>query len=287
MRLYIKLAMVFSKSEGKMPKLEIFGWLHETSWGCIPEDKFISVLSAVESDDFDRDDFEEILDENNETGIGIDLDLQIYVDGELVAFDQEKYNEVLEEPVFIEDDNENQSYLIEETISRGCIYECNFDGVFEQENLNFYFYEYELGGSGQSIKVLEVDYDDIDCEDRNASVEGYYVKVLKSDGSIYESNVGSATDEDQKEQNSNEHSSRIYSFDDKETFQKFRKYIEENIQENIDMGINKSVIAYSDPDSGLYQITFTGPLDDLKFLPDPDLGWVEEEIGIIRDSWHS
>ena len=228
----------------------------------------------------------EILDENNETGIGMDLDLKIYVDGELVAFDPEKYNEILEEPVFIEDDNENQSYLIEETVSRGCIYECNFDGVFDQENLNFYFYEYELGGSGQSIKVLEVDYDDIDCEDRNASVEGYYVKVLKPDGSIHESNVGSATDEVQNEQNSNEHSTRIYSFDDKETFQKFREYIEENIQENIDMGINKSVIAYSDPNSGLYQITFTGPLDDLEFLPNPDLGWVEEEIGIIRDSWN-
>ena len=46
-----------------MAKLEIYGWLLETSWGLVPKDQVNDVIAAIESDSFDRDDFEDILED--------------------------------------------------------------------------------------------------------------------------------------------------------------------------------------------------------------------------------
>ncbi|CAI8288060.1 MAG: Uncharacterised protein [uncultured Bacteroidota bacterium] len=168
-----------------MSKLEIFGRLREISWGPIPEDQINTLQSSLE-DEFDRDDFEDILDQNNETGIGQDLDLQILVDGNVMKFDPNDYKSILEKPKIIEDQNTDKSYLIEETFSKGSVYECNFDGVFDPKKLHFHSYKYLLGETGQTIDIVEIDYDNIECEDRNAEVKEYSIKVLKADGSYYE-----------------------------------------------------------------------------------------------------
>ena len=41
-----------------MPKHEVYGWLLETSWGVVPEDRLEAVFDALSNEEFDVDDNE-------------------------------------------------------------------------------------------------------------------------------------------------------------------------------------------------------------------------------------
>ena len=170
-----------------MAKLEIYGWLLETSWGLVPKDQVNDVIAAIESDSFDRDDFEDILGENNETGIGTDLDIEIIFNNERKPFDPNDYEEEISEPVVIEDEVENQFFLIEEMASKGLIYQCEVEEDYDPEKLEVWFYHYNLGNTGRAIEVMQIEYDGLDSEDTNTEVKVYDVKLLKPDGELHES----------------------------------------------------------------------------------------------------
>jgi len=268
-----------------MAILEIYGWLLETSWGVVSEDRLQDVMDALDNEEFDRDDFDDILDSNNETGINTDLDIEIFVDGDLKEFDRDQFAEELEEPVLIEDDeNEGQFFLIEETASKGLIYSCEISEEFDQEKLSLWYYNYALGDTENSINVLEIEYDDNECLDRRVDVEVYGIKLLKPDGTLYEADEVGAANENISSQ-SDETFQKIYVFTDKNSYDNFCSYIKENKQQNIDYGIDKTIITYSGINSDELTITFENTPEELQFTPDPDIGWVEDEIGQISVRW--
>jgi len=268
-----------------MAILEIYGWLLETSWGVVSEDRLQDVMDALDNEEFDRDDFDDILDSNNETGINTDLDIEIFVDGDLKEFDRDQFAEELEEPVLIEDDeNEGQFFLIEETASKGLIYSCEISEEFDQEKLSLWYYNYALGDTENSINVLEIEYDDNECLDRRVDVEVYGIKLLKPDGTLYEADEVGAANENSSSQ-SDETFQKIYVFTDKNSYDNFCSYIKENKQQNIDYGIDKTIITYSGINSDELTITFENTPEELQFTPDPDIGWVEDEIGQISVRW--
>ena len=170
-----------------MANLEIYGWLHETSWGAVPKNRLQQVMDVLDNDEFDRDDFDDILDNNNETGVGLNLDIEVFVDGVKQEFDSEKFSQELSEADEIEDDiHKGEFFLIEETISKGLIYSCEIQGDFNINDLSVWFYNYLLGDTGVGLNVLEIDYNGLDCADRNTEVNGYYIKLLRSDGQIHD-----------------------------------------------------------------------------------------------------
>ena len=270
-----------------MAKLEIHGWLLETSWGVIPEDRLQDVMDALDNEEFDRDDFDDILDSNNETGINTDLDIEILVDDERKEFDRDQFAEELEEPVLIEDEeNEGQFFLIEETASKGIVYSCELTEDFDPEKLSVWYYNYALGDTENTIDVLEIEYDENECLDRNVDVKGYYIKLLRPDGTLYgeddEEEADEAPEQDQ------EKFQKTYIFKDISQYKTFRDdYIlnEDGLKHLIDIGVCETSISYSGEDAEELWITFEDTESELQLTPDPDTGWVEEDIGEISVRW--
>lgn len=268
-----------------MPRLEIQGWLLETSWGVVPEDRLEAVFDALSNEEFDVDDFEDILGNNNETGINTDLDIEIIVDGETQDFDPDLFSEELENPVLVEDDeNEGQFFLIEETTSKGVIYSCELSEEFDQENLSVWYYNYALGDTGTALDVLEIDYDGQDCLDRNTDVKDYSVRLMRPDGTIYE--VEEADDDTETIDGELEKFEKTYVFKNQTQYKKFiDEYILDSVQPDIDMGVCNHKITYSGENAEELWITLEDTSDGLEFTPDPDTGWVEDDIGEISVRW--
>ena len=268
-----------------MAKLEIYGWLLETSWGVVPSDQVDDLIAAIKSESFDRDDFEDILDENNETGIGTDLDIEILFNNERKTFDPSDFEEEVSEPVVIEDEAENKFFLIEETASKGLVYQCDIEDDYDPDKLEVWFYHYNLGNSGRAIEVMQIEYDGLDCEDRNTEVKVYDVKLLKPDGELHESEAALANEFEIFEVSDQEKFKKIYIFKEKSSYENFCKHIAENLQDHIDRGIDETVITYSGPYADELTICFENTSFELQFTPDPDTGWVEEEIGPLEVRW--
>jgi hypothetical protein len=57
---------------------------------------------------------------------------------------------------------------------------------FQSLSIYFHSYKYSLGETGQTIDIVEINYDNIECENRIAEVKEYLIKILKADGSYYE-----------------------------------------------------------------------------------------------------
>jgi len=268
-----------------MPRLEIHGWLLETSWGVVPESRLEAVVDALDNGEFDRDDFEDILGDNNETGINTDLDIEIIVDGETQDFDTDLFSEELENPVLVEDDeNEGQFFLIEETASKGVIYSCELSEEFDQENLSVWYYNYAFGDTGAALDVLEIDYDGQDCLDRNTDVKDYSVRLMRPDGTIY--GVEEADDDTETIDGELEKFEKTYVFKNQTQYKKFiDEYILDSVQPDIDMGVCNHKITYSGENAEELWITLEDTSDGLEFTPDPDTGWIEDDIGEISVRW--
>jgi len=268
-----------------MPRLEIHGWLLETSWGVVPESRLEAVVDALDNGEFDRDDFEDILGDNNETGINTDLDIEIIVDGETQDFDTDLFSEELENPVLVEDDeNEGQFFLIEETTSKGVIYSCELSEEFDQENLSVWYYNYAFGDTGAALDVLEIDYDGQDCLDRNTDVKDYSVRLMRPDGTIY--GVEEADDDTETIDGELEKFEKTYVFKNQTQYKKFiDEYILDSVQPDIDMGVCNHKITYSGENAEELWITLEDTSDGLEFTPDPDTGWIEDDIGEISVRW--
>lgn len=268
-----------------MPRLDIHGWLLETSWGVVPESRLEAVVDALDNGEFDRDDFEDILGDNNETGINTDLDIEIIVDGETQDFDTDLFSEELENPVLVEDDeNEGQFFLIEETTSKGVIYSCELSEEFDQENLSVWYYNYAFGDTGAALDVLEIDYDGQDCLDRNTDVKDYSVRLMRPDGTIY--GVEEADDDTETIDGELEKFEKTYVFKNQTQYKKFiDEYILDSVQPDIDMGVCNHKITYSGENAEELWITLEDTSDGLEFTPDPDTGWIEDDIGEISVRW--
>jgi hypothetical protein len=273
--------MNFSGRE-QMPKLEVYGWLLETSWGVVPEDRLEVVFDALSNEKFDVDDFEDILGNNNETGINTDLDIEIIVDGELQNFDKDLFSEEVENPVLIEDDeNEGQFFLIEETASKGLIYSCEISEEFDQEKLSLWYYNYALGDTGSTIDVLEIEYDGQDCLDRNTDVKVYEVKLMRPDGTICEfeeSNDNVETTEVEKER-----FQKIYVFKDRITYKKFLEEYLDPILSDKDV-IFTNVITSSGEGADELWVALEDTSDELLLTPDEG-DWLADEIGEFSVRW--
>jgi hypothetical protein len=273
--------MNFSGRE-QMPKLEVYGWLLETSWGVVPEDRLEVVFDALSNEQFDVDDFEDILGNNNETGINTDLDIEIIVDGELQNFDKDLFSEEVENPVLIEDDeNEGQFFLIEETASKGLIYSCEISEEFDQEKLSLWYYNYALGDTGSTIDVLEIEYDGQDCLDRNTDVKVYEVKLMRPDGTICEfeeSNDNVETTEVEKER-----FQKIYVFKDRITYKKFLEEYLDPILSDKDV-IFTNVITSSGEGADELWVALEDTSDELLLTPDEG-DWLADEIGEFSVRW--
>ena len=265
-----------------MPKLEVYGWLLETSWGVVPEDRLEVVFDALSNEQFDVDDFEDILGNNNETGINTDLDIEIIVDGELQNFDKDLFSEEVENPVLIEDDeNEGQFFLIEETASKGLIYSCEISEEFDQEKLSLWYYNYALGETGSTIDVLEIEYDGQDCLDRNTDVKVYEVKLMRPDGTICEfeeSNDNVETTEVEKER-----FQKIYVFKDRKTYKKFLEEYLDPILSDKDV-IFTNVITSSGEGADELWVALEDTSDELLLTPDEG-DWLADEIGEFSVRW--
>ena len=265
-----------------MPKLEVYGWLLETSWGVVPEDRLEVVFDALSNEQFDVDDFEDILGNNNETGINTDLDIEIIVDGELQNFDKDLFSEEVENPVLIEDDeNEGQFFLIEETASKGLIYSCEISEEFDQEKLSLWYYNYALGETGSTIDVLEIEYDGQDCLDRNTDVKVYEVKLMRPDGTICEfeeSNDNVETTEVEKER-----FQKIYVFKDRITYKKFLEEYLDPILSDKDV-IFTNVITSSGEGADELWVALEDTSDELLLTPDEG-DWLADEIGEFSVRW--
>jgi len=265
-----------------MPRLEIHGWLLETSWGVVPESRLEAVVDALDNGEFDRDDFEDILGNNNETGINTDLDIEIIVDGELQNFDKDLFSEEVENPVLIEDDeNEGQFFLIEETASKGLIYSCEISEEFDQEKLSLWYYNYALGDTGSTIDVLEIEYDGQDCLDRNTDVKVYEVKLMRPDGTICEfeeSNDNVETTEVEKER-----FQKIYVFKDRITYKKFLEEYLDPILSDKDV-IFTNVITSSGEGADELWVALEDTSDELLLTPDEG-DWLADEIGEFSVRW--
>ena len=265
-----------------MPKLEVYGWLLETSWGVVPEDRLEAVFDALSNEEFDVDDFEDILGNNNETGINTDLDIEIIVDEKLQDFDKDLFSEEVENPVLIEDDeNESQFFLIEETASKGLIYSCEISEEFDQEKLSLWYYNYALGDTGSTIDVLEIEYDGQDCLDRNTDVKVYEVKLMRPDGTICEfeeSDENAETTEVEQER-----FQKIYVFKDKITYKKFFAEYLDPILSN-EYTIFTSVITSSGEDADELWIALEDTSDELLLTPDEG-DHVADEIGEYSVRW--
>ena len=265
-----------------MPKLEVYGWLLETSWGVVPEDRLEVVFDALSNEQFDVDDFEDILGNNNETGINTDLDIEIIVDGELQNFDKDLFSEEVENPVLIEDDeNEGQFFLIEETASKGLIYSCEISEEFDQEKLSLWYYNYALGDTGSTIDVLEIEYDGQDCLDRNTDVKVYEVKLMRPDGTICEfeeSNDNVETTEVEKER-----FQKIYVFKDRITYKKFLEEYLDPILSDKDV-IFTNVITSSGEGADELWVALEDTSDELLLTPDEG-DWLADEIGEFSVRW--
>ena len=273
--------MNFSGRE-QMPKLEVYGWLLETSWGVVPEDRLEVVFDALSNEKFDVDDFEDILGNNNETGINTDLDIEMIVDGKLQSFDKDLFSEEVENPVLIEDDeNEGQFFLIEETASKGLIYSCETSEDFDQEKLSLWYYNYALGDTGSTIDVLEIEYDGQDCLDRDTDVKVYEVKLMRPDGTICEfeeSDENAETTEVEKER-----FQKIYVFKDRITYKKFFEEYLDPILSDKDV-IFTNVITSSGEDADELWVAFENTSDELLLTPDEG-DWLADEIGEFSVRW--
>ena len=273
--------MNFSGRE-QMPKLEVYGWLLETSWGVVPEDRLEVVFDALSNEQFDVDDFEDILGNNNETGINTDLDIEIIVDGELQNFDKDLFSEEVENPVLIEDDeNEGQFFLIEETASKGLIYSCEISEEFDQEKLSLWYYNYALGDTGSTIDVLEIEYDGQDCLDRNTDVKVYEVKLMRPDGTICEfeeSDDNVETTEVEKER-----FQKIYVFKNRITYKKFLEEYLDPILSDKDV-IFTNVITSSGEGADELWVALEDTSDELLLTPDEG-DWLADEIGEFSVRW--
>ena len=265
-----------------MPKLEVYGWLLETSWGVVPEDRLEVVFDALSNEKFDVDDFEDILGNNNETGINTDLDIEMIVDGKLQSFDKDLFSEEVENPVLIEDDeNEGQFFLIEETASKGLIYSCETSEDFDQEKLSLWYYNYALGDTGSTIDVLEIEYDGQDCLDRDTDVKVYEVKLMRPDGTICEfeeSDENAETTEVEKER-----FQKIYVFKDRITYKKFFEEYLDPILSDKDV-IFTNVITSSGEDADELWVAFENTSDELLLTPDEG-DWLADEIGEFSVRW--
>ena len=265
-----------------MPKLEVYGWLLETSWGVVPEDRLEVVFDALSNEQFDVDDFEDILGNNNETGINTDLDIEIIVDGELQNFDKDLFSEEVENPVLIEDDeNEGQFFLIEETASKGLIYSCEISEEFDQEKLSLWYYNYALGETGSTIDVLEIEYDGQDCLDRNTDVKVYEVKLMRPDGTICEfeeSDDNVETTEVEKER-----FQKIYVFKNRITYKKFLEEYLDPILSDKDV-IFTNVITSSGEGADELWVALEDTSDELLLTPDEG-DWLADEIGEFSVRW--
>lgn len=268
-----------------MPLFQVYGLLMETNWGVIPEDRLDELTNAMNDGAFDRDDFDDILEQYGETGINSDLDIEIYIDGKRQDFSNENYIGQISEPIEIDDDVNNDEYfLIEETVSKGLIYSCEIESDYDPEKLSFWFYCYMLGNTGVGINVLEIEYDGLDCLDRTLELSSYDVTLISPDGSVYEPTELEQNDADAI--NGNEDLfEKIYIFKEVAAYTNFCEYIAENVQDNIDSGINKTRIIYSGPDADPLSITYINTESELQYTPDPDTGWVEDEIGEIDVIW--
>lgn len=273
--------MTFSGRE-QMPKLEVYGWLLETSWGVVPEDRLEEVFDALSNEEFDVDDFEDILGNNNETGINTDLDIEIIVDGKLQDFDKDLFSEEVENPVLIEDDeNEGQFFLIEETASKGLIYSCEISEEFDQEKLSLWYYNYALGDTGSTIDVLEIEYDGQDCLDRNTDVKVYEVKLMRPDSTICE--FEESDDDAEKTEVEKERFQKIYVFKDLITYKKFfEEYLDPILSD--EYVIFTSVITSSGEDADELWIAFEDTSDELLLTPDEG-DHVADEIGEYSVRW--